>query len=194
MVGHARTARPSGQSRLFSEQAGDVPVLGAAGVKSRSRFGSQKVRGRVHPASWANSPAGTPQGSSAEGEAGCGSQMSRGYEGCGTHASDLHPQGSTLTLFLLLPVPLISTPYQYPRLTSLSTTRESALGVGWGSHKCPSGVRCRVHSGEKGKLGAHTLLFHPAPPAPPHAHWNRFSILLVAKVIFTQRTSINESI
>lgn len=48
MVGHARTARPSGQSRLFSGQAGDVPVLGAAGVKSRSRFGSQKVRGRIH--------------------------------------------------------------------------------------------------------------------------------------------------
>lgn len=36
IVGHACTARPSGQSRLFSGQAGDVTALGAAGVESRA--------------------------------------------------------------------------------------------------------------------------------------------------------------
>lgn len=35
-MGHACTARPSGQSRLFSGQAGDVTALGAAGVESRA--------------------------------------------------------------------------------------------------------------------------------------------------------------
>lgn len=50
--------------------------------------------------------------------------MSQCYEGCGTHASGLQPQGSSLALFLLLLGPLTSAPGH-----SFSTTKGSALGV-----------------------------------------------------------------
>ena len=72
-MGHACTARPSGQSRLFSGQAGDVTALGAAGVESTADSEVRKSEeGVVHLAGWANSPAGIPQGPSAEEQAECG--------------------------------------------------------------------------------------------------------------------------
>lgn len=88
-----------------------MTALGAAGVGSRAESEvRESEEGGVHPAGWASSPAGIPQGTSAEEQAECGGPDVTCYEGCGTHASGLHPQGSSLALFLLLPGPLISAP------------------------------------------------------------------------------------
>lgn len=88
-----------------------------------------------------------------------GVQVSQFYEGCGTHASGLHPQGSSLALFLLLPGPLTSAPGH-----RLQYYQGFCAG---GSHKGPSRVGHRVQGSEKGKLGPHTVILPAASTLAP---------------------------
>lgn len=88
-----------------------------------------------------------------------GVQVSQFYEGCGTHTSGLHPQGSSLALFLLLPGPLTSAPGH--RLEYLPGV------LCWESHKGPLRVGHRVQGSEKGKLGPHTVILPASSTLSP---------------------------